>query len=261
MAEASAETTLRNELDAFARERRRVPLWWRDDDAVEPSAALDRLLRIARRHGLPLALAVVPLGAREGLAARLADEPAVSVLQHGSAHRNHAAPGGRAVECGGDRAADAVLAELSRGRAILEDLFPGRFLPVIVPPWNRIEPRIADRLAGEGWRGLSTFGPVAEPRDDGLAAVNAHLDILRWKGGAHFAGRDKLLLDMACQLAERRAAGSDEPFGVLTHHLDHDEESWAFLDELLGLLAAHPAARWIGAAEAFGLPGSEEAGR
>ena len=37
----------------------------------------------------------------------------------------------------------------------------------------------------------------------------------------------------------------DEPLGILTHHLDHDEATWSFLERLLGRVGAHPAIRFV----------------
>ena len=63
---------LEQELEAWARSGRRATFWWRDDDAVEPSPALDRLLELAASGRAPLALAVIPARASSGLAAQLA---------------------------------------------------------------------------------------------------------------------------------------------------------------------------------------------
>ena len=132
---------LERELDAWAAERRQATLWWRDDDAVAATPSLDRLLRLSERHGIPVALAVIPALAEQGLADALAQVGPVTVLQHGFAHRNHAPPGMRALECGGAPPLGQVAAELRRGRDRLALLFGARFLPVLVPPWNRIDPR------------------------------------------------------------------------------------------------------------------------
>ena len=64
---------LTQELDAWTADGRRATLWWRDDDAAEPDAALERLLALAATHGLPLALAVIPARATRALAQRLAE--------------------------------------------------------------------------------------------------------------------------------------------------------------------------------------------
>ncbi|WP_206454725.1 polysaccharide deacetylase family protein [Aurantimonas marina] len=261
----SGTDALLHELDHWMAEGRTVVLWWRDDDAAQPTPALVRLVAAARRHGAPLALAVIPARMSDALIPSI-DDPLVSVLQHGFAHQNHAAASERAVECGGDRPAMAVLDELAAGRARLTAAFGSRFSPVMVPPWNRIEPAIATALPDRGFGGLSVFGPrAATQAGAGSFAVNAHLDLLTWKGGARFAGRDKLLRLCAERLADRRCGRTDpdEPFGLLTHHLDHDAETWAFLDEILGLLAAHPAVRWTEAGTLFAnaAPGSKAARR
>jgi len=57
------------ELDAWSAAGRTAELWWRDDDAIVPTPALDRLLDIRRRSGVPIALAVIPARAQATLAA------------------------------------------------------------------------------------------------------------------------------------------------------------------------------------------------
>ncbi|MBO0663693.1 polysaccharide deacetylase family protein [Jiella sp. MQZ9-1] len=250
---------LDEELDRWTASGRTVALWWRDDDAAGASAQLTRLIGAARRHRLPLAIAAVPATMQPDLVGALA-VPGITVLQHGFAHRNHAGAGMRAVECGGDRATKAVLDELGEGMRILMRTFGASFLPFMVPPWNRIDPLVAAALPQQGYFGLSGFGPrlyqgaggggatdgqplALPPR---LAAINAHLDLLTWKGGARFAGIEKLITLFAERLADRRLRRTDpdEPFGLLTHHLDHDEATWSFLERLLGRLGAHPAIRF-----------------
>jgi peptidoglycan/xylan/chitin deacetylase (PgdA/CDA1 family) len=223
-------------LAAFEAHGRRLTLWWRDDDAVAPTPALDRLLALSRRFELPLALAVIPAEVGPDLAARLVEEPGVAVLQHGWQHRNHAGPGEKKAELGAHRPVDAILDELGRGRECMQSLFP-TFLPVLVPPWNRIAPGIAAALPSLGFAGLSTYGAAAATNQ-----VNTHLDILAWKPVRRPFSRAEAFSLLAAEL-ERRLA-SDEPLGILTHHLVHDDESWTLLGDLLSLLATHPAATW-----------------
>ncbi len=239
------------ELDAWRREGRRASFWWRDDDAGLPHPALTDLLSLATTLGLPLGLAVVPawLSAEvmEGL--RAAPE-AVVVLQHGFAHVNHEReiqPGERKVrpaECGAARPAREVLAEIAQGAARLRAHFAGRFLPVFVPPWNRIAPEVIAGLPGAGYRGLSAFRPrpVAEPAP-GLLQVNCHVDPTLWREGKRFAGAAATLETLRAHLAARRQLQLDpaEPTGLLTHHRDLDAAGWAFLPELLSHLQTHPA--------------------
>ena len=116
-----------------------------------------------------------------------------------------------------------------------------------MPPWNRLDPRLTERLTACGFTGLSTFGrrPAGEPAP-GLAQVNVHLDPIDWRGSRLFVG-EAVALERLCALL-----GPDEPIGILSHHLAMDEPGWAFLERLLEVLGSHPAARLCPAGELFG---------
>jgi hypothetical protein len=212
---------------------RTAALWWRDDDAADASPALDRLLRVHRSTGAPLALAVVPAKVTETLAARLVDEPDVDVLQHGYAHTNHAPASDKKAELGPHRPAMMVLGELATGWMALERLFAGHALPVLVPPWNRIAAGLVPALPEIGFSGLSTAGhrQRAEPVK-GLWQANTHLDLVDWKGSRGFIGEEAALALLVQVLGETRSR-SPEPVGVLSHHLAMDEGGWDFLMSLL----------------------------
>jgi hypothetical protein len=172
------------------------------------------------------------------------------VLQHGWAHANHRPSGERSAEYAADRPLAVMTAELARGREHLRDLFGARFLPVLVPPWNRIDDAVVAALPGLGFRALSVFGPRAAAA---LATVNTHLDPIAWRAGRGFVGDAKALGDLVDHLAARRVGrvDADEPTGLLTHHLVHDAALWRFLDRLLARTAAHPAARWLDPRDVF----------
>ena len=92
---------LNEELDAWATAGRSATLWWRDDDAVEPSPELDRLMTMAQARDLPIALAVIPARASEALAEWLKSlEARATLLQHGYAHQSHAREGEKKAELG-----------------------------------------------------------------------------------------------------------------------------------------------------------------
>ncbi|MBS0523497.1 MAG: polysaccharide deacetylase family protein [Proteobacteria bacterium] len=212
------------------RDAGRTPtLWWRDDDAVDATPALERLLALQRTHGVPLALAVVPAGATPALAARLSQAPGIDLLQHGYAHTNHAPAGEKKAELGPERPAMLVLGELGTGWLALERLFGPSALPVLVPPWNRIAPGLVPALLEIGFRGLSTFG--IRPRSrvvSGWVQVNTHIDLIDWRT-RRFAGTESVLGDFARALASARTE-ADEPLGLLSHHLAMDEAAWDFLN-------------------------------
>ena len=254
--EAKDDTTweaLDHELNAWAEVGRPATFWWRDDDAAAPTAALRRLLAIATSAQVPLALAVIPAKLRSGVDGLVGEAPSVRVVQHGYAHINHGAncgvkeKGRGAWELGFERGLAPVLEELVAGRDILEAAFPGRVAPVLVPPWNRIDGRVTAGLPGIGYRGLSTFGARPSPSPvPGLIQINAHCDPIKWKRGRSFAGIPACLDALVGHLRANRHGPDDavEPTGLLTHHLDLDEEAWAFTAELIRRVGEHPAARF-----------------
>jgi predicted glycosyltransferase len=252
-ARGAAWQRLAEALDRLAAQRRFLTVWWRDDDAVAPGPALDRLLELSRRYAAPLGLAVIPARAEAALAERLAgDDAVVDVLVHGFAHRNHAPPGEKKRELG-DRPAGEVLSELAEGLEVTRRLFGPRALPVLVPPWNRIDPALLPQLSGIGFRGLSTFKRrPGEEASAGVALVNTHGDPVAWRSGGGLADEDDLIVGLASH-AQTILAGEDEPWGLLTHHLVHDPWTWRFVERLLAALTAHGAVRFSTARAAFGI--------
>jgi hypothetical protein len=242
---------LKQELDLWRAAGRDATLWWRDDDAVRPTPALDRLLTLAA--GLPLALAVIPGEATCSLAERLADSPAVHVLQHGWRHTNHAPNGEKKAEFGAHRPSGAMLGELAAGWQHLARIFGERALAVLTPPWNRISTGLLPLLRGAGYAGLSTAGPRqrAEP-SPGLRQVNTHADLVGWATGT-FVGTAPVLGLVIGHLAARRAGTIDarEPTGLLTHHLVMDREGEHFIGKFVDFTRRHEAVRWLGADEAL----------
>jgi hypothetical protein len=229
---------------------RTADVWWRDDDAADHTAALDRLIALHRETAVPLALAVVPAHATQALAWCLAGEARLDVLQHGYAHVNHAPPTEKKVELGPHRPATVVLGELGTGWLALERLLGPRTLPVLVPPWNRIALGLVPTLPEIGFRGLSTFGPRRRSRLRGLAEVNTHVDLLSWKGSRGFVGEEAALAALVDALAGARTA-SAEPVGVLSHHLAMDAKAWDFLRSMWEKVQALPGINMRPARELF----------
>lgn len=231
---------LNRELARWRAAGRTAVLWWRDDDARQPTAQLDRLLSIARAHDMPLTLAVVPDVPLQALGARLAEASGVTAVQHGYDHQNRRG-GAHAGEIPHDWSADQIRAHLAPGWANLSTLPGAR--RIYVPPWNDVHPLLPGVLVADGYEGWSAWQDNGET--GGLARVDAHLDLLRWRGGARFRGTGKFLKELRRMLVARRQAGRwDAPIGVLTHHLVHDENSWRFLYRFMGWTRARPAVEW-----------------
>ncbi|WP_246775808.1 glycosyltransferase [Methylobacterium aquaticum] len=226
-------TPLTDALARAADEGRITSLWWRDDDAVSHTPALDRLLALAARTGWPVALAAVPARVEPSLAARVADEAGVDLLVHGLAHANHAPLDARKAEFGPHRPPAALKAEAAEALALATARLGPRLLPVLVPPWNRIAAALPEALPALGYRGLSAAHPV--PTVPGLAQAHAAIDPIAWRAGATLA-------DPAAVIARAvRAVAEGGAVGLLTHHLVQDDATWDFCERLLDRLASSPA--------------------
>lgn len=249
-----AWSRLGDELDAWRASGRRATFWLRDDDACGDSAALRRLLDIARSNDVPVTLAAIPAALEPSLCAAVAQFANATVVQHGYAHRNHAPPGARSCELGKHRPAAVSAAELVDGLGRLARAFGKRFMPVLVPPWNRIDADVIARLPDAGFRGLSTFGPRTAPcAAAGLAQCNTHVDLIAWRRGRAFIGAEAAIDRVVGHLHARREGNADsaEPTGVLTHHIVMTDEAWQFLADFTARTRAHDAAAWLDTDAAF----------
>lgn len=243
------------ELDAWTRADLTAHFWWRDDDAGEPCVALDTLFHISAEHRVPCGLAVIPQRTGESLRKAISDAPHIWVLQHGFAHINHAPKGEGAWELGLHRPASVVLDELRQGMVKLSQLFKDRFVPVVVPPWNKMDSGLLPYLPVMGYRGVSASYKRHRPVPPGdLRIADAHCDLLSWKDKAHgarFMGSEKCVAHLVEHLRDKRTGVADEnePTCVLSHHLEMDDDAWQFLDALMSTIAVHPAADWLSPAQ------------
>jgi peptidoglycan/xylan/chitin deacetylase (PgdA/CDA1 family) len=241
-----SETRLMALLDHWAEEGRMATFWLRDDDAVVPTPALDRLLALTRDAGVPLTLAVIPENTDEPLKRHLQPEPHVSVAVHGWSHRSYSEPPAKNQELGLHRPMAEVHGELRQGFAKLQSLYGPQFIAMLVPPWNRIAPEIVEALPALGFTSLSVFG---REKPAAVHVLNTHVDIMDWHGTRGGRPAEDLFAEILSYLESDRPVRA---IGVLTHHLVHDDQAWAFLNRLFALTAAHPACRWASASDLLG---------
>ncbi len=240
---------LNQELDLWVQRGRRAHFWWRDDDATGDSPALHRLLALKEGCGIPLAIAAVPSSLRDDLAPRLDRSADIRVLQHGWNHASHAAPGRPRAELAQGRDPGAVEAELRQGTQRLRDCFGPRFLPVLVPPFNALAHSLAGAVSAAGFSFVSVEGDFAAPP---LPCRNVQVDPIDWHR-RQAKEPDSVIRQALGALRLRRfgllAAAS--PIGIVTHHLQHDEQIWGSAGELLGRLSKHPAVAFSPIEEVF----------
>lgn len=231
---------LQRELSAWARDGRTLSLWWRDDDARQPTPQLDRLLAISEQNGVPLTLAVIPSAENTNLAERIRNSGDFTVIQHGIDHVDRA----RTTERGAremPREWDAQ--EISaRVRATQLRWMPN-WIPVFAPPWHDAHPCLGMALRENGFEGWSFYGGELH-QSQGLTRIDVHLDVLRWKRGVGFRGERRFVRRLTELSRNCRAKRWTEPIGILTHHLQHDETSWKFLEWFIPWTKGHPAIRW-----------------
>jgi peptidoglycan/xylan/chitin deacetylase (PgdA/CDA1 family) len=232
---------LSDELDEWAQAS--AVLWWRDDDAVAATSSLDMLLAIQADHAVPLAVASVPVAVDASLVRALEHTAVVRVLAHGWDHRNHAPPGMPRAELDRGRAQSDILTQLAAGRQRLADLFGLQFLPVLVPPFNRIDPALLPIVRQAGLTALSVDGDFTLlPMQNN----NVHVDVCDWHTGTAIDATDAVRrLIGALRLRRLGLVKRSAPIGLLTHHLVHDAAGWRLIRALLSHLVAHKSVAFL----------------
>ncbi len=125
----------------------------------------------------------------------------------------------------------------------MTDLFGDRLQPMFVPPWNRINPELGQHLVAIGYDTLSTYTPRnSEFAAPDLIQINTHLDPIAWRGTRSLVDGTTLVAQTVSLMQDRRIGNADntEPFGLLTHHLVHDDAIWAFVKQFLTIMLKGP---------------------
>lgn len=221
--------------------------WWRDDDAIQVTKQLRALLDISAP--VPLTLAVIPGLVQQDLAPWLAGhdpDHRITVVPHGWVHQNHAHPPAkkRELTAAFDQAAAA------RSWQVISHAFGSRAVPIMVPPWNRIDTKVLAALKAAEFIGVSTYGQTLMDRTHALPVINSHVDVLDWSkrtGPTHVPSHvpEKIIKDIMDALAMRRVSGRHDPLGLLTHHLVQDAETNAFLKTLIQTVLTPQRVTWV----------------
>lgn len=241
----SSWLALQQELDQWQADGKVATFWWRDDDLNEPTTALERLIALRDQLDIPLNLAVIP---------NLVDPHILDflegchLLQHGVLHKNFAGDDEKKSEFPKSRDPEEATRDIIDGKSRLEELFSETFMPVFVPPWNRIADDMLQPLVEAGFSGVSRYKsrrnvfPVT-----GLFEMNTHIDPVFWRGHRSALEEEAILKMVLVHLMARRNGMADilEPTGILTHHLVHDEAIWQITFKLLDFLNRHEAVRWM----------------
>lgn len=210
-------------------------LWWRDDDAVADTAALQDLLTLTEQANIPLMLAIIPAQFNRSLLNPLTlPRKRIMLAVHGFNHDNKSAAQDKKCEFPLSRLDDdgAVTLFVARQYGQIWENIGWRGSDIFVPPWNRLDSAWHQLLIDAGFRGLSQFGSRSSVQSDDLVICNTHVDIIDWHNRC-FLGTEPVLQGILAHLQARRLGPVDaaEPTGILTHHLAHDTAAWDFLDQ------------------------------
>ena len=252
---------LLRELDHWRRAGEVARFWVRDDDAIALTPQLERLSRLARAARIEVGLAVIPARLTEPLAAALREPGLFFPMCHGWRHVNYCAPF-QPSEFGPDRPLPQLIDDAKAAQETFARHF-GAAPAVFVPPYSRIAPDLVAKLPEIGFVGLSVGVRAGERRFARLAAkfgraaslwpfakdaghpLDVHIDPFDWRRGAP-RPKAEIAQEIVGYLRARRygAAPRGQPIGLLLHHLVFDERTWNATEELVNVLAAHPAVAW-----------------
>ncbi len=229
---------LQEGLESLADTQEIIPIFLRDDDIDEDEESLRHLLDITLSRNAPMNLQIIPEKLTEAGIRVLKDfnrvnPDLVSLNQHGWTHINHEKEG-RKCEFGPSRNFQEQLEDISKGKAILETIFPMRFFPVFTPPWNRCTTDTFKVLDELGFHLLSKDLGKQPITGYSFNEISTSLDLYAWKGGAKMKTPEDIVQLLLRQIQELNV------IGILLHHKVMDATAFAFLDQLLAELQQWP---------------------
>lgn len=268
---SSTWQALLRELDRWSERSSIATFWFRDDDACAVTPQLERLRDLADRHGVEIALAVIPGQLESALVRYLRVEGSpFHAMCHGWRHIDYG-PNGRPGEFGPDRPLSALREDAKLAFDEFANHF-GRRAVVFVPPYGRITKALTSELPQIGFWGVSTGPTNAERRLARLMAKVSWSPSIRLNSGrstrhfdVHVDSFDwtrrtartttSVAREIVGHLRLRRngfvAPGA--PIGLLMHHLVHDEATWDLYDGFLEATTAHSAVRFARIGAVIGL--------
>jgi hypothetical protein len=225
-----------DELSEWRRLGRSPRFWIRDDDATRENGRLDALWQTCAANRVALACAAIPMSMDPSLIEWAKGKNWLVMLQHGYDHVNRA-PAGASLssEFPEERELGDALQAIRNGQELMTAFRSAR-LPVFVPPWGTIAPRVTASLGELGFRGVSVHYLRQAPRQDGIAVTNTHVLLPRLTQGGWTFEIESLVEQLVSALASVRArpeGDAREPIGVNTHHLSVGEAELLALDSLV----------------------------
>jgi hypothetical protein len=209
---------------------REAIIFFRADDVGVPGHNYNRMLALFVDCGIPLSLAVVPAWLTRARW-RTLQAPAAGRMelfcwhQHGWRHVNHEREG-KQQEFGGGRDAQAIYADIKRGKERLVGIMGDRFTPIFTPPWNRCSRVTIECLQRLGFMGISRSPDGHPPPLEGLTEFPVALDLHTRKEKDANLGWERLFNELHGALQSGFC-------GIMLHHQRMNAAAFRFLELLL----------------------------
>lgn len=205
-------------------------LWFRDDDLLTDSHNFRLILKIAK-SGFPLLFGGVPYRMKfSDLELHFISSLPETVFfaTHGFNHTNKSIGNTTPSEYPSNVSPEEAKKEFEYGYNKVSNLFPSRFLPMFIPPWNTLDKSHVNSIEEVGFNVISGSDKVnIELGASDLTLLHTHLDILNYNSNTHYPLKrndelDKLLHQVLVQWLQNE--DMSQPIGLLSHHTGMIEE-------------------------------------
>jgi hypothetical protein len=232
-----------NYCDDLARKGKKITFWWRDDDAIEETQALQKLLKLVDHKAI--SIATIPEYCTKSLIDIVKENPYIHLLQHGVSHENFAHKEEKKCEFPTHLSDEHHWQRIQYGRDKIFQLYPEWDGKGFVPPWNRMKLNSAEGLKDIGFDYISAFESLKARNiaTKHIAYCDSNIDPIDWKGndGKNNYG---FIGWQACDDILLHHAQYQQHIGLLTHHLVHNEAMWHKLEIIADFMHHHPAIDW-----------------
>jgi hypothetical protein len=257
--------SIRRELDLWLERGIRAKFWFRDDDACELTDQLIRLLHFSKQYSITIGLAAIPNKLRPSLLTFLKSEDRMFLpMCHGWNHVNYE-PKDRPSEFGPNRKLPLLFQDAQLAyRTFVRYFNELEKRAIFVPPFGRIMPAFVELLPKAGFFGLSAGADLIEAtvsrivsrieflpavkisRRTNMARFDVHIDPIDWHRGTAREVPDVAHELLGClRLRSKSFVDANQPIGIVTHHLVHNEPIWHLCAELVEILSNHSAVEFL----------------
>lgn len=214
-------------------------IWWRDDDVsavgsrlrlisnLTYAVRLDKILALVTKYAIPSYFAVIPhnFSSRGGKQIRLLKKYGVNIALHGITHMNNSSSN-ISSEFPDDCNLEATAKVIQNYREEFSGIFANKLLPIFVPPWNNISPKLEKKLLDTGFTAISKMNTA----NTEYSADNVDIDVVDWST-RELREESAILNDIIFLINSGR-----KRIGIMNHHKVIHGRGFIFFDNLFKVL-------------------------